>query len=359
MAETTVVTPSWRLERYRDGDEVEILALFKTVFGKSRSLEHWTWQFKQNPYGGPFVSLARREGDGAVVGSYSVMPVQLNVMGRPVLACQSVDTAVHPDHRGQRIFDRTASDCYAWCQSSGVAAVFGFPNASSYPGFVRVLGWKRILFPTKHLFRLGVRAALRRALGVPLLPEVFDALFRIGRRLQLDSRCAVSRRLAPAEFHTAATVPAGYEGLWNACRSYEILSIWKDAAYMAWRYDRNPDQRFVYLYLSRGGEVPALAVGVDIDGTLTLCELMVAGRDVALGRRLAAEICRYALGAGHRAVAFLGHDAGFAHEALEGFGRAIAHGDVFGGRTFEPGPLDDLLPHAVNWTVTFGDGDFV
>jgi len=41
-----------------------------------------------------------------------------------VRACQSVDTAVHPDHRGQRIFEGTASDCYAWCASQGLEAVF-------------------------------------------------------------------------------------------------------------------------------------------------------------------------------------------------------------------------------------------
>src|SRR5439155_2421485 len=121
MPEARNVRP-WRVERYREGDEQAVLDLFRTVFGHSRSLEHWRWQFKGNPYGGPFVSLARREDDGTV-GSYSVMPVMLNVMGTAVLGCQSVDTAVHPDHRGQRVFEQTASDCYAWCQSQGVQAV--------------------------------------------------------------------------------------------------------------------------------------------------------------------------------------------------------------------------------------------
>ena len=93
MPEARNVRP-WRVERYREGDEQAVLDLFRTVFGHSRSLEHWRWQFKDNPYGGPFVSLARREDDGTVVGSYSVMPVMLNVMGTAVLGCQSVDTAV-------------------------------------------------------------------------------------------------------------------------------------------------------------------------------------------------------------------------------------------------------------------------
>ena len=71
------LTDGWHLDRYREGDETAILELFAAVFGNSRSLAHWTWQFKRNPYAGPFVTIARRNADGAVVGIYSVMPMKL------------------------------------------------------------------------------------------------------------------------------------------------------------------------------------------------------------------------------------------------------------------------------------------
>jgi hypothetical protein len=355
----------WRLERYRDGDEEAVLALFRTVFGKARSLEHWRWQFKANPYGGPFVSMARRESDRLVVGSYSVMPVQLNLMGRAVLACQSVDTAVHPEHRGQRLFETTASDCYAWCASAGLQGVIGFPNSSSYPGFMRTLGWKRIVFPDQHLLRLGIGAALARRTQIPVLPWIADAGYRLRRRIGLGSRRALLRRLAGASlaFRVHDRVPAGWEALWNACRSLEVLSVWKDAKYMAWRYDQNPDHRFTYFALHRaGGEVAAIAVGVELDGVLTLCELMVEGRDVPVGRWLATEIGLHALSRGLRGVSFLGADQGLFGEVFAGFAHERSYTNVFCGRAFgesDSGALAESLPHAANWTVTFGDGDFV
>lgn len=52
------LTDGWHLDRYREGDETAILELFAAVFGQSRSLAHWTWQFKRNPYAGPFVTIA-------------------------------------------------------------------------------------------------------------------------------------------------------------------------------------------------------------------------------------------------------------------------------------------------------------
>jgi len=360
MAETGPARP-WRLERYQDGDEHGILDLFRTVFGKSRSAEHWRWQFKDNPYGGPFVSLARRIDDSAVVGSYSVMPLKLNVMGRPVLACQSVDTAVHPDHRGQRVFEQTASDCYAWCEASGVRAVVGFPNANSYPGFMRTLDWRRIVFPVQHTLRLSIARELRTALGIPLLPALADVFYGAGRLAGLSLNRALAARLpgGASTFHTAGTVPEGYEALWNAWRSQEVLSLWKDAEYLRWRYDRNPDHRFTYYYLARGSELLAQAIGVEIDGALMLCELLVGGRDLGVGRRLVREVGLHALGRGMRAVGFLGSDAGFFADVLTGFARRNSYANVFCGRSFDPGVLRELLPLAANWTVTFGDGDFV
>jgi hypothetical protein len=353
-------TPTWRLARYRDGDEHAVLDLFRTVFGRARSLEHWTWQFKANPYGGPFVSMARRLTDDAVVGSYSVMPVKLNLMGKPVLACQSVDTAVHPDHRGQRIFEATATDCYAWCMDQKIEAVVGFPNASSYPGFMRSMGWKRIVFPTQHVLRLGIRNAVQTALGLPVLPWLAEWPYRAVRRGRLEAQRAALRRLTRGvTFRVEDRVPAGYEALWNAWRSQEVLSIWKDSAYLQWRYDGNPDHRFTYYSLVRGDQVTAMAVGVDLDQVLTLCELIVGARDVRMGQRLIAEIAARALSENQRSVSFLGADAGFYDDVFAGFGHARSYSNVFGGRAFKPGPLEESLPHPQNWTVTFGDGDFV
>ena len=55
----TPATEDWTLERFRPGDEKDVMALFATVFGYPRSVEHWNWQFRDNPYGGPFIAFGR------------------------------------------------------------------------------------------------------------------------------------------------------------------------------------------------------------------------------------------------------------------------------------------------------------
>lgn len=355
----SVAPEDWTVERYREGDERDLLELFTLVFNRPRTREHWNWQFRDNPHGGPFVTVARGPA-GQVAGAYSVTPISLNVMGRPVPGCQSVDTAVHPDWRNQRVFERTATECYAWCQEAGIQAVVGFPNARSYPGFMRTLDWRRVSFPRQYVLRLGGDASLRR-LGLGPLARPVGAVYRSAVSTRLRGRGFLhSRQIGSSlTFTVKDKVPDDYERLWSFVRSQEVLAVWKDADYLEWRYDRNPDHEFRYALLHRGNDLLALAVLVDLDSTAMICEFMVAGRDVPVARLFLNHIAQRALRHGSERLEFIGHDIGFFEEAFDGFERRLSTGNVFCGRSFVGGKLGELLPLGDNWTVTFGDGDFV
>ena len=360
MSDAPATPRDWELERYSQGDERDMLALFKLVFGHERSLEHWTWQFAANPYGGPFATLARRRSDHLLVGQHVVMLYMLNVKGRPVRGCHSLDLAVHPDYRGQRIFDITARDCFEWCLGKDIQYVVAFPNASSYPGFVRTLGWNRILYPNRYTLRVGLSALPGKLKNVPLLGAAMDLVFRTAIRTGLEMRYVTLRsRAEGVSIGASATVPEGHDVLWDACRSQEVLSLWKDSVYFRWRYDANPNHKFTYLYLTRDNTIVALAVVVEVAGVTTICELLVRDRDVTLGRLLVTHACLRALERGQDKVRFLGRDVGFFDEAFEGFTSQVAFENVFVGRAFEDAELNALGSIPENWTVTFGDGDFV
>jgi len=213
----------WSVGRYQSDDEHAIRELFASVFGATRTLRHWRWQFRDNPYGGPYVSIARRN-DGAVVGSYGVMALKLNLIGKPVLIGESVDTAVRPDHRGQRVFEETAKDCYEFCASEGMAAVIGFPNHNSLPGFIRNLGWTRITSLDEYRMRLGVADVLQRRLNLKVLTVLGDAVYRcwIGLRLWSWKAWSYGRTLNTFGGATMSTLSAStrtsFSSVESCCR---------------------------------------------------------------------------------------------------------------------------------------------
>lgn len=351
---------AWVVEPYRPGDETAILDLFRREFGRERSLEHWRWKFLENPYGGPFISLAWHRDERFLVGNQVLMPFPLTVAGRPVLGGHSLDLVVHHAFRRQGVFEQTALQAFATLERAGGAVLVAFPNVSSYPGFVRTLHWRRILEPRLWVLRLGVRRKLERKLKASLTAAVADAGFRTLASGPLGRRAAAARAAAP-EFEVlhADRLPDGTDALWERERQQVDLSLWKDRAYLAWRYERNPDHRFAFHCLVRGDKLEGLAVSTERDGVALVCELMVPSRSVVAGRRLVVETCLHHARARVDEVHFLGHDAGYFAEAFEGFSSRPAPGNVFVGRALADEALTERMAEVDRWTLTYGDGDFV
>ena len=333
--------------------------LFRAEFGRERTPAHWKWKFLDNPCGGPFVSLAWHGETGQLVGNQVLMPFPLCVRGRRLLAGHSLDLVVHHEFRRQGIHEATGRDAEAFLREHGGEALVAFPNAASYPGFVRSQGWKRILEPTMWKRRLGVRAKLERTVRVPALAAAADALFRLGAGGTLRRQLAAARSARPdLRVEHPARLPEGVDALWERERARVRVSVWKDREYLSWRYERHPEQRFAYHALVRGTELAGLAVTGIRDRTALLCELLVPERDEAAGRLLALSVCADVAGDADE-VHFLGHDDGWFGRVLEGFTSAPATENVFVGRAIADEALTAEMADAANWTLTYGDGDFI
>lgn len=129
----------WVRRDYREGDEYKIVDLFSKVFNKKMSLEVWRWKYMNNPFGRGTIKLVL---DGEkLAGHYAVMPMVVQVEGKPIKACLSVDTMVHPDYRNKGIFADLGNETYEVAAREGAKFVYGFPNSNSYRGFTERLSW--------------------------------------------------------------------------------------------------------------------------------------------------------------------------------------------------------------------------
>ncbi len=353
----------WALGPYRAGDEREILELFNAGFDKDRSLATWNWRFQSNPYGGPFASLARRNADGRLVGTYMCLPFKLAVDGNPVLAFQIVDLVVHPEYRKQGMFEQMARHSYEMLAVAGGRAIVAFPNptAMSYPGFTHTLGWKPLCGVRRFTLRLDLEQPLRKLLRIPWLARGLNTAFRAvtAARQQQDLRRLVRASPDSLRFFYSREAPPGCDSLWDTCRQQQRLSFWKDAEYLRWRYDLNPDHEFAYAGLMREHELIAMSVLLERDGAVMLCELLVAGQEVLVGQRLIAEIQQKCIEARSRTLGFLGHNSGFHASVLKDLSVGSVIENVLVGRAIDDDALEALLRTSENWSVTYGDPDFV
>lgn len=225
------------------GHDVDgILGLVRASLGDQVPFdrEYWTWKHQANPFGPSPCLLA--ESDGRLAGLRAFMRWRWRAGGTEASAVRAVDTATHPDFRGQGIFNRLTLQLRDEMAREGAALVFNTPNAQSRPGYLKMgwtlVGrstlWVRPVRPLRFLRALR-RERLGGAEGEPPPVEAApagDVLRQPGVQRLVEAAVRPSGR----RLHTPVT-----------------------ARYLQWRYADVPG--FRYHALSRGeGE----------DGALTL-----------------------------------------------------------------------------------------
>jgi hypothetical protein len=114
-------------------EQTEILALFNTVFDKTRPLAHFRNQFFNNPLGYSYHSIIFEA--GRVVGCDSYIPSYYTVNGQRLLFANAVDTMISKPCRDfVNLYDMVIA-VHDYMKKDGVICIYGFPNDNAYPVF--------------------------------------------------------------------------------------------------------------------------------------------------------------------------------------------------------------------------------
>ncbi|MDH3200674.1 MAG: GNAT family N-acetyltransferase [Myxococcales bacterium] len=231
------------------------LSAFKECFernGTPRQLDALRWQYLENPTGELFVALALS--DERIAAIYAVQPAFVQLRGARVLAAQSVDTLVDVDFRGRGLFTKMAEAVYHRVRSAEAAFVYGFPNASSAPGFFDKLGWSS-LDPVPFLVK-----PLRTGFLASKLP-----LGRWLRRLP-DLRLPIGgpRLQADQVLRPVTDFGLDLDDLWKRFASNVRVAVDRDPQYLRWRLAK-PQQHYVCLGVFEGARLVAFCAYTTLD----------------------------------------------------------------------------------------------
>lgn len=210
---------------YRAGDEARILELFAWSFPHApRSLEHFFWKYRENPFGNERISLSFD--DEKLVAHYAGYAVPFRAFGKDIVAHQIGDTMtdVSVRHIGRgptSILGRTALDFYSRFCEGQVAFNYGFNVGNIQKISLRFLRSDRVEPVTYR---------------VAPPPEPIRKVARWLRGYQLE----LVRETTP-EWDALFERSAG---------SYRFL-VRRDAAYVRWRYLRCPDTEYTVVAIRK------------------------------------------------------------------------------------------------------------
>ena len=142
------MTDSIHIRRATPADSEAILDLVRVSLGEGtipRTLAYWKWKHEANPFGASPVLVA--EADGQLVALRAFMRWTWQSGERAIPAVRAVDTATHPDYRGQGLFKRLTLQLRDEMAEEGVVFVFNTPNTQSRPGYLK-MGWSLVGKPT-------------------------------------------------------------------------------------------------------------------------------------------------------------------------------------------------------------------
>ena len=354
------------LKHYNTEDGLEhLLPLIKEEYpdGEMSDYRYLAWEYFANPHGLPEMVCAR-SGQDEIVGQYLVIPIRYQIDGSTVDGSLSLNTLTRADYRGQGLFTKMAKQTYAQCKARGLSLTLGFPNMSSYPGFVRKLDFIHIGNAVLLVRPLQITRLLIGALHKHRYPKyqsyrVQDSLGRIEEMRTRDIEVSAFDLEKDGKIYERFL--STRNPLYNQTN--------RTMQYLKWRYQDIPTRDYSLLKATQKGRLLATAVlrlrrvygmkaGFIIDfNCLPDDESILAARSLV-------SYCQ-SLFKSHGAV-FVGvlitpDCAEFRVMRRQGFfpapKRFLPHSAPVIVRWNDDGPMPASLTSVSNWFLTFGDYD--
>jgi hypothetical protein len=304
---------------YQAGDETAILDLFRQSYGHDLGLKVWAWRFRDNPAGPGVIDLAWD--DNNLAAHYAVTSVAMRIAGQDWQTGLSGTTMTHPNYRGQGLFPILARNTYERMTKSGMAMVWGFPNAMSHRGFVKDLSWTDIYeVPT---FRLPLSSAVSLPAPGPALVEL----------QQFDER---------------------FDLLWERVKDDHSVVTKRNQRHLQWRYVDNPTERYRILAYGNADGLLGYAVFKRYKDELQVVDLLTV-RDTEVSVRLLSGVVQAAHAEAAAAISLWFGVTHPLHHTLERFGFRLGEPVTYFGALAFQSQVETY--NFRNWYLTMGDSD--
>lgn len=209
-----------------------------------------------------------------VVGFAGLLPRRVEIESDSLLVAQCVDYMVHAQARSRAGSFRIMSIWTHLARDLGFAFGIGFPNASSHKIVTRSkLGWRDAFWPdlmARPLAGAAVPGFLTRW-GSARLLRLTGVMAKLAK-----ARAGWSLRQRPrGEAFLIDRFDSRFDLLWQRARAGSLSGIRRDAAYLNWRFVRQPTYSYLRIGWESSGEVLGYAIASPREVFGVPCMLLV------------------------------------------------------------------------------------
>lgn len=242
---------TWKKRYYQLGDESKIQDLFRLVFkkemGKTESKKHWEWEYIKNPGGRGEILLAVDEEQ--IAGHYAVTPQRMKFHDNRLMATLSLDTMVHPDYRGQKMFTILASRLYEDLGKKGMPITYGFPNENSIHGILSSLNWTEISTMPVLQKTIETEKVVSRAIKAKFVGKIASVFLKSKRLTEMPLSRGDDWIVGKID-----TFDEEFDAVFDqGSADIKVITI-RDSKYLNWRFIEKPENDYECFCISRAGK---------------------------------------------------------------------------------------------------------
>lgn len=229
------------IRSYMHGDEDSILPMFRRVFNADRTIEHWYWKFRDNPFGTHKIAVAVGE-DDVLAANYSGYPVPFySSVGGPeeFLSFQIGDIMTSPEFRSRglgltSVLSRIATYFYNEFCVDNVPFIYGFITGKHKKFGERFLRYQYMSLVPYHVLDLTK-----------------SSLKPFGRIKSLMNGLSVEE---------VSGVASEYDLFFERVCDYYGMLVKRNSSYLKWRYLDCPDNVHRVFAVRRFGKLVGWSV---------------------------------------------------------------------------------------------------
>jgi hypothetical protein len=211
--------------------------MFEEIFNVKRSLDHWYWKYRDNPFGSFNIAVAQID-DGEMAAHYAGYPVPFyfyksDTTIHTLTSYQIGDKMSRPKYRNigfgkSSILFRTADHFFSKFCDGKVPFIYGSPTENS-------LKLALLMDCKPH----GVISLWKKDLRVNLLDRIISIFFNY-HNLTIDKVTSITEE---------------WDQFFNEVGPHYIFMVKRDAKYLKWRYIDCPDKIYHFFSLRKKGKL--------------------------------------------------------------------------------------------------------
>ena len=280
----------WKIRPIEKEDAIQLGVFTHLIYGdmwkRAWDGAYYQWKFYSEGLPQPNGRVAAIGGD--IVGFQSSCHRRFRFGPRVFWSTELSDAMTDPDYRRQGMWSSIARQVTESAIEREFMPVTGFPNKYAYPGWINKFGMD-------HFFNLWRLALALRPPPIASKPGLTEALEVVAsapidliRRAWTHIGCRIDQSI---DVERDCKVGEWVDQLWKEERGRIEAGVVRDADYLCWRFEKNPDEYTIYLAKRGSGKPLGFLVTKtrkkERNGTFAfIADMLIPSRDRKILHRL-------------------------------------------------------------------------